>query len=691
MSKNLENIPVQSYSADSIKVLKGLDAVRKRPGMYIGDTDDGSGLHHMVFEVVDNAIDEALAGHCQNISVCMNKDNSITVEDDGRGIPVDMHKGEKMSAAEVIMTQLHAGGKFDHESYKVSGGLHGVGVSVVNALSEKLELNIFRDGKEYLISFKNGNSIKPLKEIGKTKKKGTKITFLPSKEIFSSTKFSSVILQKRMRELAFLNKGISIILTDKTGAKSKEYINKYEGGILEFVKYINQKKPQLVNKNEIAVFKKPIFVTAEKSKVVIECSFEWNSGYSEDVLAFTNNIHQKDGGTHLLGFRSALTRVINKYANDKNLGKKNKVTISGDDIKEGLVAVLSIKMPDPKFSSQTKDKLVSSEIRLIVESVVNERVSTWFDQNPSVTKNILEKILQAAIARDVARKARDSVRRKGTFELSGLPGKLADCQISKREGTELYIVEGDSAGGSAKQGRSRKYQAVLPLRGKILNTYVKNKSKPNGIHNDYATKALAKMMSSNEVVTLINALGTGSKDFNIENLRYDKIIIMTDADVDGSHIRTLLLTFFNNSPFNQLIENGHLYLAQPPLFKVTKGTKSSYIKDEKSLEEHILKISDKNAKNLKKGSSEFHKFMEEQRQKLTIQRFKGLGEMNPEELWQTTLNPENRTLLRVRYSKDTKEKSKDDQKLIDILMGDDVAPRRDFITSNALEVANLDI
>ena len=494
-----------------------------------------------------------------------------------------------------------------------------------------------------------------------------------------------------MRELAFLNKGISIILTDSTAAKSKEYVNKYEGGIVEFVRYINQKKPQLINKNEIAIFKKPIFVTAEKNNVLVECSFEWNSGYSEDVLAFTNNIHQKDGGTHLLGFRSALTRVINKYANDKNLGKKNKVNISGDDIKEGLVAVLSIKMPDPKFSSQTKDKLVSSEIRLIVESVVNERVATWFDQNPSVTRNILEKILQAAIARDVARKARDSVRRKGTFELSGLPGKLADCQISKREGTELYIVEGDSAGGSAKQGRSRKYQAVLPLRGKILNTYVKNKIKPNGISNDYATRALAKMMSSNEVVTLINALGTGSKDFNIENLRYDKIIIMTDADVDGSHIRTLLLTFFNNFPFHQLIENGHLYLAQPPLFKVTKGTKSAYIKDEKSLEEYILKISEKVGKKIKKGSSDFNKFMEEQRQKLSIQRFKGLGEMNPEELWQTTLNPENRTLLRVQYSKQTKEKSKDDQKIIDILMGDDVAPRKEFITSNALEVANLDI
>ncbi len=691
MSKNLEKIPAHTYGADSIKVLKGLEAVRKRPGMYIGDTDDGSGLHHMVFEVVDNSIDEALAGHCKNISVSMNKDNSITVEDDGRGIPVDMHKGEKMSAAEVIMTQLHAGGKFDHDSYKVSGGLHGVGVSVVNALSEKLDLDIFRDGKQYSITFKDGNSLKPLKAVGKTKKTGTQISFLPSKEIFSSTKFSSSILQRRMRELAFLNKGISIILTDKTSSKVKEYINKYDGGILEFVEFINQKKPQLINKNEAVIFKKPIFITAEKEKVVVECAFEWNAGYSEDVLAFTNNIHQKDGGTHLLGFRSALTRVINKYANDTNLIKKNKVTISGDDIKEGLVAVLSVKMPDPKFSSQTKDKLVSSEIRLIVESIINEKVSTWFDQNPSVTKNILDKIIQAAVARSVARKARDSVRRKGTFELSGLPGKLADCQISKKEGTELYIVEGDSAGGSAKQGRSREYQAVLPLRGKILNTYVANKHKPNGGSNDYATKALAKMMSSNEVVTLINALGTGSKDFNIENLRYDKIIIMTDADVDGSHIRTLLLTFFNNYPFNQLIENGHLYLAQPPLFKVTKGTKSVYIKDEKSLDEYILKISEKVDKKIKKGSKEFNKFMEEQRQKLSIQRFKGLGEMNPEELWQTTLNPENRTLLKIQYSKGSKEKSKEDQEIISILMGDDVAPRKDFITSNALEVANLDI
>ena len=685
MSKNSKSNINKSYGADSIKVLKGLDAVRKRPGMYIGDTDDGSGLHHMVFEVIDNSIDEALAGFCKNIIVSINNNNTVTVEDDGRGIPVDIHKGEKMSAAEVIMTQLHAGGKFDHDSYKVSGGLHGVGVSVVNALSENLELNIFREGKEYEITFKNGNSIKPLKQVGKTKKTGTRITFLPSNEIFSSIKFSYNILERRIRELAFLNKGISISLIDKSLKKTKETVHKYDGGIIEFVKHINNKKPLLVNKNEKEVFKKPIYITANKENVVVECSLEWNAGYSEEVLPFTNNIPQKDGGTHLLGFRSALTRVINKYSNEKN-NKKNKLTLSGEDIKEGLTAVLSIKMPDPKFSSQTKDKLVSSEIRNIVEHIISEKVSTWFDQNPSIAKTVLEKITQAAMARDVARKARDSVRRKGTFELSGLPGKLADCQIQKREGTELFIVEGDSAGGSAKQGRVREYQAVLPLRGKILNTFVNGKK--NG--EDHNTKALSKMMSSSEIVTLINALGTGSKDFNIENLRYDKIIIMTDADVDGSHIRTLLLTFFNNFPFNQLIENGHVYLAQPPLFKVTKSNKSVYIKDEKSLEHYILETS-KVDKKIKKGSSEYLKFMQEQKEKLSIQRFKGLGEMNPEELWQTTLNPDNRTMLRVQYTKGTKDKSKEDQKMIEILMGDEVAPRKDFITNNALEVTNLDI
>ena len=685
MSKKSEQNTNQNYGADAIKVLKGLDAVRKRPGMYIGDTDDGSGLHHMIFEVIDNSIDEALAGYCKNIIVTINADNTVSVEDDGRGIPVDLHKGEKVSAAEVIMTQLHAGGKFDHDSYKVSGGLHGVGVSVVNALSEKLELNIYRGGKEYVINFKDGNTIKPLKKIGNTKKKGTKITFLPSNNIFSSIKFSSSIIDKRIRELAFLNKGISIKLLDNSSKKTKEFVHKYDGGITEFVRHINNKKPILVNKNEKEVFKKPIYVTATKNNVIVECSFEWNASYSEEVLPFTNNIPQKDGGTHLLGFRSALTRVINKYSNDKN-NKKNKITLSGEDIKEGLTAVLSIKMPDPKFSSQTKDKLVSSEVRNIVEHIISEKISTWFDQNPSIAKTVLEKITQAAMARDVARKARDSVRRKGTFELSGLPGKLADCQIQKREGTELFIVEGDSAGGSAKQGRIREYQAVLPLRGKILNTFVNGKK--NG--EDHTTKALSKMMSSSEIVTLINALGTGSKDFNIDNLRYDKIIIMTDADVDGSHIRTLLLTFFNNFPFNQLIENGHIYLAQPPLFKVTKSNKSIYIKDEKALEEYIAEIA-KLDKKVKRGTLEYKKFIQNQREKLSIQRFKGLGEMNPEELWETTLNPDNRTMLKVQYTKGTKDKSKEDQKMIEILMGDEVAPRKDFITNNALDVTNLDI
>ena len=685
MPKNKSINSNNNYGAESIKVLKGLEAVRKRPGMYIGDTDDGSGLHHMVFEVVDNSIDEALAGYCKNINISINSDNSITVEDDGRGIPVDIHKTEKVSAAEVIMTQLHAGGKFDHDSYKVSGGLHGVGVSVVNALSKKLDLTIYRDSKEYFVTFSDGVTKKSLKKVGNTKKKGTKITFLPSNEIFSSIKFSPSILQKRMRELAFLNKGVSITLSDETTAKKKEYKFKFDGGVTEFVKYINTKKQIFVNKNEKEVFKKPVYVTGTKNNISVECAFEWNAGYSEEVLAFTNNINQKDGGTHLLGFRSALTRIINKYSISYN--KKNKIQLSGEDIKEGLTTVLSIKMPDPKFSSQTKDKLVSSEVRLIVENIINEKVSTWFDQNPGVIKSVIEKITQAAIARDVARKARDSVRRKGAFELTGLPGKLADCQISKKEGTELFIVEGDSAGGSAKQGRNREFQAVLPLRGKILNTFVGNNGKKNRNESEHFTKTLSKMMSSSEIVTLINALGTGSKDFNIENLRYDKIIIMTDADVDGSHIRTLLLTFFNNFPFNKLIENGHIYLAQPPLFKITKGNKVNYIKDEKELDNYILKSAGQNSKNKKNLTA----IIEEQKQNFSLQRFKGLGEMNPEELWDTTLNPDNRSLLRVQYSKGTKDKSSDDQKIIEILMGSEVSPRKDFITNNALEVNNLDI
>ena len=680
---------IENYEADSIKVLKGLEAVRKRPGMYIGDTDDGTGLHHMVYEVVDNSIDEALAGYCKNIKVEINKDGTVSVTDDGRGIPVDMHKGEKKSAAEVIMTQLHAGGKFDHNSYKVSGGLHGVGVSVVNALSKKLELEINRDNRKYFIEFKDGDARAPLKQIGKSTSTGTKITFLPSSEIFSSTKFSSLIIQKRMRELAFLNKGIKLTVVDKTQKKEKTFDYKFDGGLNEFINFLNSKKEKLKNKNGNDLFKKPISLDGSKNSIEIECSLEWNSTYSEDVYAYTNNIYQKDGGTHLLGFRSALTRVINKYVNDNNILKKNKLSISGDDIKEGLTAILSIKMPDPKFSSQTKDKLVSSEIRNIVETFLNEKLSIWFDQNPGVIKIVLLKIIQAAQARDVARKARESVRRKGALELTGLPGKLADCQNPKREGTELFIVEGDSAGGSAKQGRNREFQAVLPLRGKILNTYVEtNGSKKNGNHSDLRTKALTKMISSNEIVTLINALGLDPKveEIDLEDLRYGKIIIMTDADVDGSHIRALLLTFFNNKPFNKLIEHGHIYLAQPPLFKLNKSGKSFYIKDEKELDNFLISNS-KTLKKVKKNSRVYEEILSEEKTKLNIQRFKGLGEMNPEELWSTTLDPVNRNLLQVRYSKDQKK----DQDIIHTLMGNDVSIRKEFIISNAIDINNLDV
>ena len=680
-----------TYQADSIKVLKGLEAVRKRPGMYIGDTDDGTGLHHMVYEVVDNSIDEALAGFCKNINVKLNSDGTVTINDDGRGIPTDLHKGEKKSAAEVIMTQLHAGGKFDHDSYKVSGGLHGVGVSVVNALSEKLFLEINRDGKKYSIEFSNGEAKAPLKISGKSKQSGTQITFLPSKEVFSSIKFSANILIKRMRELAFLNKGIKIIFIDDSQKKEKVLEFKYDGGLIEFVDYLDEKREKLQNKNGNDLFRKPIYIEGKKNDVELECSLKWNAGYTEDIFPYTNNIYQKDGGTHLLGFRSALTRIINKYANENNLLKKNKLTISGDDIKEGLTCVLSTKIPDPKFSSQTKDKLVSSEVRIIVETLINEKLSIWFDQNPSVAKIVLAKVIQAAMARDVARKARENVRRKGAIELSGLPGKLADCQIGKQDGTELFIVEGDSAGGSAKQGRNRSNQAVLPLRGKILNTYVEDlniKKNGNGNSSDQRTKALSKMISSNEIVTLINALGLDPKaqEIDLKDLRYGKIIIMTDADVDGSHIRALLLTFFNNKPFNKLIEHGHVYLAQPPLFKINKGSKGIYIKDEEELENYII-TNNKEIKKSKKGSKEFSKLIEIEKSKMSIQRFKGLGEMNPEELWSTTLNPETRNLLQVQYSKNSKK----DQELIHTLMGNDVTLRKDFIISNAINVQNLDI
>ena len=696
MSKNLEKIPENNaYGADSIRVLKGLDAVRKRPGMYIGDTDDGTGLHHMVFEVVDNSIDEALAGHCNTINVTINKDNTVTVSDNGRGIPVDLHKSEGISAAEVIMTQLHAGGKFDHKTYKVSGGLHGVGVSVVNALSENLKLYISRDGKKYFIEFKNGAAIKPLAEVGKSSETGTLITFSPSKEIFTSTEFQVSILEKRLKELAYLNRGLEINLTDER--KSKPQVNKFkfDGGIKEFVVDLNKNKAKIKNDDNENILEEPIYFTGKKNDIEIECSLIWNATYNENVICFTNNIPQKDGGTHLLGFRNAITRLINKYVADNGLAKKEKVTITGDDVREGLICILSTKVPDPKFSSQTKEKLVSSEVRPVVETITSEQLSMWFDKNKKESKIILGKIIQAAVAREVARKARESVRRKSALDITSLPGKLADCQTKDKEKAELFIVEGDSAGGSAKQARNREFQAVLPLRGKILNTYVEQKNDPGE-----KKKVFAKMLSSNEIITLINALGTGFDPFQIENLRYGKIVIMTDADVDGSHIRTLLLTFFNNEPFNELIRAGNIYIAQPPLYKITKGSKSTYIKNEESLEDFIISHS-QDLKSVKKNTEQFKEIYEVEKSKFTIQRFKGLGEMNPEELWDTTLNPENNTLLKVNYSDasdklamDGKEEtapSSEDIEIFDILMGDDVSKRKNFINNNAINVNNLDI
>ena len=824
------------YGADSIKVLKGLDAVRKRPGMYIGDTDDGTGLHHMVFEVVDNAIDEALAGHCDTIVVKINKDNSVSVSDNGRGIPVEIHKTEKISAAEVIMTQLHAGGKFDHKTYKVSGGLHGVGVSVVNALSKSLKVDIFRDGKKYFVEFENGITKAPLKEIGKSDLKGTNVTFLPSSEIFTDTKFNLSILEKRLKELAYLNKGLNIQLSDERKEKAKILNFKFDGGIKEFVKDLNKLKNKIKNEDSQFTLEEPLYFQSNKNDIDVECALLWNSSYNENVLCFTNNIPQKDGGTHLLGFRNSITRLINKYANDFGLLKKDKVTIVGDDVREGLICVLSVKVPDPKFSSQTKEKLVSSEVRPVVETITNEKISLWFDQNPKIAKTIIGKIIQAAVAREVARKARESVRRKNAIDITSLPGKLADCQSNDINKTELFIVEGDSAGGSAKQARNREFQAVLPLRGKILNTFVEAKNNSSDIK-----KVFSKMLSSNEIVTLINAIGTGVEPFELEKLRYGKIVIMTDADVDGSHIRTLLLTFFNNKPFNELIKKGHIYIAQPPLYKIKSGKTVNYLKNENDLEKLaienslkkiesvtfkndkkfkydktfivqsyelykliksldgdkeileqlsivgaftekdniILITEDKNNQkklgaikavaenlnqNLEKDDSKwqgliendsfilrrefYHELIEKRldfnflsnnkiltnlskfnkianifqnsciikegdashkvnsliefieiiieigKKNLSLQRFKGLGEMNPDELWETTLNPENNSLLKVNYSElngEISEPSSSDDEIFFTLMGEDVSKRKNFINSNAINVSNLDI
>jgi len=802
MSEQSDNMTqdVEEYGAENIKVLEGLAAVRKRPAMYIGSTSS-AGLHHLVYEIVDNSIDEALAGHCDNVSVTINTDGSVTVVDNGRGIPTDMHPTEGRSAAEVVLTVLHAGGKFDNDSYKVSGGLHGVGVSVVNALSRWLELEIRRDGKVWRQSYRRGDPQAPLAVTGETKKRGTKVTFMPDEEIFETTEFSFDVLSQRLRELAFLNAGVRIKITDeRVENKSHEFY--YEGGINSFVEYLNRNKTPL--------HPRPIYIKGEKGGVETEVSMQYNDSYDEKIFTFANNINTHEGGTHLAGFKAALTRTMNSYAAANNLLKNAKVTISGDDLREGLTCVISVKIPQPQFEGQTKTKLGNSEVKGYVETLLNDKLAQFLEENPQIAKRILEKSIDAARAREAARKARDLTRRKGALDMGGLPGKLADCQEKDPALCELYLVEGDSAGGSAKQGRDRKFQAILPLKGKILNV---------------EKARFDKMISSQEIRTLITALGTGigKDDFDIAKLRYHRIIVMTDADVDGSHILTLLLTFFYRN-MQELIQRGHLHIAQPPLYKVKRGKKEMYLKNEAAMQNFLLEegaedltlrlekgdrtyigkqiipvikqlmenraIFDKVVKKgiagdllsltirsnvpagleelsglepyldamkaLSPGSDyqveedritfrigniraiidhqvlsvlstheyellvENHRrvvetmadgrafleqqeggkllletgnheelltfFLEQAKKGLAIQRYKGLGEMNPEQLWETTMNPENRVLLQVKI-----EDIVESDEIFTILMGDQVEPRREFIETNALNVVNLDI
>ena len=635
----------EKYDSGSIKVLKGLEAVKKRPGMYIGDTDDGTGLHHMVFEVLDNSIDEGMAGFCKQIDVVIAKDGSVSVADDGRGIPVDMHE-EGVSAAEVIMTTLHSGGKFDENSYKVSGGLHGVGVSVVNALSSKLILEIERDGAVYKQEYADGEPKTKLEKVGKSDKTGTKVTFTPSKNIFTQTKFDVEVLKKRIRELSYLNKGIAINVLDEATGKKLEF--KSDGGLLEFVNHLTGKKESIGT---------PFYAQANMKGIGVEIAAQWTSTYRENVQCFTNNIPQVDGGTHLAGFRGGLTRAIKNFIKKEDLMRKKEVEITGEDVREGMIAVISLKMPDPKFSSQTKDKLVSSEARPAVETLINDYFMDFLLANKPQAKEILGKVLEAAYAREAARKAKEMTRRKGLLDIGGLPGKLADCQEKDPALSELFLVEGDSAGGSAKQGRDRSFQAILPLKGKIINVQ---------------KARLDKVLSSNEIGTLITALGTGIgvDEFSLEKLRYHRIIIMTDADVDGSHIRTLLLTFFYNQMYD-LLEKGHIYLALPPLYKIKKGGKTHYAKDEEE-KDAILK-------ELRKESTEGSRAPE-------IQRYKGLGEMNPEQLWETTFDPKHRRLVQITLD-DARELVDD---IFETLMGDQVQPRREFIDDNALRAENID-